>query len=62
VQLREIAIERSSIAALDIHPVCAAEHDCPEAVPLRFIKVIACRQLVRELGEHGFDRRLDGKR
>src|SRR5215472_17517261 len=62
VQLREVAIERPGITALDVHPVGAAEHDRPEAVPLRFIEVIACRQLVGELGEHWFDRRLHGKR
>ena len=61
VELREIAIERSSIAALDVHSVRAAKYDRPKAVPLRFIKIVAGRQLFRELGEHRLDRRLHGK-
>src|SRR6185369_7210589 len=55
VQLREITIERPRIAALDVHVVLAAEHDRPEAVPLRFIQVVARRQLVREFRKHRFD-------
>src|ERR1700757_4075275 len=61
VQIREIAIERSSIAALNVYAVCAAEHDCSEAVPFRFVEIVSCRQLIRELREHWLDRRLNRK-
>jgi hypothetical protein len=37
VQLRKVTVERPRVAALDIHVVLAAEHDCPEAIPFRLI-------------------------
>src|SRR6185312_1215141 len=59
-QVRKIAIERSPVAALDVHVIFATEDDRPKAVPLRFIQVSARRYLVRECGEHRFNRGLHG--
>src|SRR5690348_15939061 len=61
VQLRKVAIERSRVAALNVERVCLPEYDRPEAVPLRFVEIIADGQLIRELGEHGFDWRFQGR-
>ena len=62
MQLREIAIERPRVAALQIHVVLAAEHDRAKPVPFGLVQVGAGRQLVSQLGQHGFDRRLYGQR
>ena len=62
VQLGKIAIQGLQIATLDVHIGAAAEHDRPKAVPLRLEQVIAgLGDVVRDFGEHGFDRRRNGK-
>ena len=63
VQLREIAVERLQVAALDEHVGRVAEHDGAKAIPLRLVqKVLAARQGLGELREHRLDRRRDGER
>src|SRR6185436_3692443 len=58
VQLREVAVERAQVAALDVDVVAVAEHDRAEAVPLRLEEPAVPRgQLGRELREHRLDRR-----
>src|SRR5262249_45275374 len=59
-QLREVAQQRLLVAALQLEVVPVTEHDAAEAVPLRFVQHVAVgRQLARQLGEHGLERRLD---
>src|SRR4051812_50074070 len=62
VEIREITIERTRIAALETDLALAAEDDCPKAVPLRFIQVVTGRQLIGKRGEHRFDRRVQCRR
>ena len=57
--VREIAVHRPAVAALEMYLVAVAEDDRPEAVPLRLIApAVALGQLARGLGEL----RLDGWR
>ena len=50
VQVREVAVERTQVAALDVDLVAAPEDDGPEPVPLRFEDEAAVsRQFVRGL-------------
>src|SRR5688500_19436395 len=59
VQLREVAVERPQVAALDVDVAGAAEHEGAEAVPFRLEQeIVSAGQHVGELGEH----RLDGRR
>ena len=61
VQLREVPIQRAQVSALDVDVVLAAKHDRAKAVPLGFEQIVAVpRDLLRDLGEHGFDRRRNG--
>ena len=63
VQVREIAIERPQVAALDVHVRRPAKHDRAKAVPFGFVKhALARRQLLGELCQHGLDRGVEGER
>src|SRR5574339_246664 len=59
VQIREVAIERTQIAALDVHSgIRTAKDDGAKTVPLRFVKVLTRRRdFVNQPGEHRLDRR-----
>jgi len=58
VQLGEVAIEGPQLAALDVDIVRAPEDDCAKPVPLGLKqKVAVLRDLIGDLGEHGFDGR-----
>ncbi len=58
VQLGEVAIEGSQRAALDVDIVRAPEDDRAKPVPLGLKqKVAVLRDLIGDLGEHGFDGR-----
>src|SRR5690349_19444233 len=62
VELGEVAIERTEIAALDEDVAAAAKHDGAKAVPLRLEQERALgRNVLRELCQHGFDGRDDWK-
>ena len=62
VQLREVAIQRPQVAALDEDVVAAAIDDGAKAVPLGLVEQIAARrQRVGQLGQHRLDRRRNGK-
>ena len=61
MQLGEVPIERTQVAALDVNVRFAAKHDRAKAVPLRLVEERAGRQIVGELREHRLDRRLDRK-
>lgn len=61
MQLGEVAIERTTVAALDVHVIGAAEDDGAKSVPFGLVEVIARRYLIGEPGEHGRDRRLQRK-
>ena len=59
-QLREVAVERFEVAALDESFVAVAEDQRPEAVPLGLVEpAIADRNRLGQLGQHRFDRRLE---
>ena len=58
-QLREVAVQRLEVAALDEHLVAVSEDESPEAVPFGLVLPAgASRDLVRELSQHRLDRRL----
>src|SRR5688572_3151091 len=61
VQLREVPVERSKIAALNEDIGGRAEHDRAESIPFGLVQEPTLgRQLLGELREHGLDWRLDG--
>ena len=61
VQLGKVPVEGSKIAALDVDIGCRAEDDRAESIPLRLVEELPFgRQIIRELGQHRLDRRLDG--
>jgi hypothetical protein len=52
-QLGEVAVERSLLAARELHVVAVSEHDAPETVPLRLEQpAVAGRDLTRQLRQH----------
>src|SRR6188474_779112 len=56
VQLWEVAIQRTEIAALNEDVGVVAKHDRAESIPLRFVEVAAAGgQLLCELCEHRLD-------
>ena len=60
-QLREVAQERLLVAALEVELVAVAEHDAAEAVPLRLVREVGrAGHVTGKLGQHGFERRIDG--
>src|SRR5207302_11189340 len=59
-QLGKVAVHGLLVAAAEHDVVAVAEGDAAEAVPLGLVEeAIALRQLARELGQHGLDRRAD---
>ena len=61
-QLREVAIERLEVARLRVDLVAVAEDERPEAVPLGLEQpAVVGRQPVGRLGEHGFERGVEGE-
>src|SRR5581483_10002273 len=59
-ELREVAVERLLVAALDEDVLAVAKDERAESVPLRLEDpALARRQLADALGEHGEDRRID---
>jgi len=62
VHLREIAVERPEIAALDEDVVVAAEHESAKTVPFRLVEeATAVGHGSRDLRQHRIDRRLERK-
>src|SRR5262245_20982047 len=61
VELREVPIERPRVAALEVELArAAAKDERAETVPRRLVQPsLPLRQLVRELCQHGLDRRGD---
>jgi len=56
VELGEVTIERPQLSALDEDAIAVAKHDRAKAVPLGLEQEVAVlRNLLSELGEHGFD-------
>src|SRR5581483_2752624 len=53
-ELREVAVERTSVAAAQLHCVAVARGKAAKAVPLGLVEVVADGQLADELCEHGF--------
>jgi hypothetical protein len=63
VELGEVAVERTQIAALNEHFGLASKHDRAKAVPLRLVEqAIADWKGVGQFREHRFDRRCERKR
>jgi hypothetical protein len=61
--LREIAIERLELAALDVDLGLAPKDDRSEAVPFRLVEnTVARGERARDLREHRLHRRVDGER
>jgi hypothetical protein len=59
-ELREVAVERLEVAALDVDLVAVPEHDGPEAVPLGLEQpATVVGDGVHGLREHGLHGRLD---
>jgi hypothetical protein len=58
-ELREVAGQRAIVAAAQVDLVAAAEGQAAKAVPLGLVRERAARQLARQPGEHGRDRRDD---
>src|SRR5688572_22503280 len=63
VELGKVAIERPRVAALDVDLArLPAKDDGAETVPFGLVEErAACRQRLRQLREHRFDRRFDWK-
>src|SRR5579864_6242286 len=60
--LREVAVQRLPVAAVDAQRLAVAEDDGAEAVPLGLVEpALAARDVDLQLGEHGTDRRRDGQ-
>ena len=52
-ELGEVPVERALVAAAELDLVAVAEHDAPEAVPLRLVEhPVGGRELADELREH----------
>ena len=61
-QLREVAVERLEVAALDVGLVAVAEDDRAEAVPFGLEQpAVGLRDVVRELGQHRLEGWLKGQ-
>src|SRR4026209_366833 len=62
-KLREIAIERSQVAALNEEVGIMSEHNRAKAIPLRLVqKPARSRQRVRKLSQHRLNRWYDRER
>ncbi len=58
VQLREVTVEGLEVAALDVDVARAPEDDRAKPVPLGLEEIVAALgDVLRDLGEHGFDGR-----
>src|SRR5688572_16081028 len=60
VQLGEVPIERAQVATLNEHVGSAAEDNGAKSIPFGLVEKLGTgREIVGELREHRFDRRLD---
>src|SRR5688572_4386498 len=63
VQLGKVAVEGAEVATLYIYVAFTAIDDGPEAVPFGLVEEAAAgRERLGQLGKHGLDGRVDGKR
>ena len=61
-QVREVAVEGLFVAALDEYVLVVAEDECAKSVPFGFEDPVASGgEFFHASGEHGKDRRIDGK-